>query len=245
VTAWALLDGVAHRNEQEQRSAVFAASRKPDAEDASRKARLRTVANSVTGYESIILWPVPEKKQIVAPIPAALNLLTPGSKKPLVIRFDGPYWYYQPPEKAPSKEAHEAQGSPLAIDIQAENFISLTMEAHQSLGNSIPLGRCREIEVEVLNRDNRRGLVSVGVLLTDSKAPGRPTIYLGQQYVASSEPDHFAIKTLPVSDVLRFAVPQTGKVRRFDEINVMFFPDGANFGKGPKMAVGQFELEPR
>ena len=245
VTAWALMYGVAHRNEQEQRNAVFAASRNSAAEDGHSKTTREASVSAVTGYESIILWPVPEKKQIVAPISAPSNVLAPGSKKPLVIRFDGPYWYYQPPEKAPSKGAHEAQGSPLAIAIQAENFISLTMEAHQSLGNSIPLARCREIEVEVLNRDNRRGLVSVGVLLTDSKAPGRPTIYLGQQYVASSEAEHFAIKTLPVSDMLHFAVPQTGKVRRFDEINVMFFPDGANFGKGPKMAIGQFELEPR
>ena len=245
VTAWTLLDGVAHRNEKEQASAVFAASRTADAEDGNRKFGRQGSLNAGKGYESIILWPVPEKKQIVAPIPTPSNLLAPGSKKPLVIRFDGPYWYFQPPEKAPSKEAHEAQGSPLAIDIQAENFISLTMEAHQRLGSSIPLARCKEIQVEVLNRDNRRGLVSVGVLLTDSASRGRQTIYLGQQPVVSSQAEHFAIKTSPVSEVLRFAVPESAKIRKFDEINVMFFPDGANFGKGPKMAIGEFELEPR
>jgi hypothetical protein len=245
ITAWALLDGVAHRNAQEQGNAVFAASRDAAGEDGNRKAGRQAAASAANGYESIILWPVPEKKQIVAPIPEPSDLLLPGNKEPLVIRFDGPYWYFQPPEKAPSKEAHEAQGSPLAIDIQAENFISLTMEAHQSLGSSIPLARCREIDVEVMNRDNRRGNVAVGVLLTDSKTRGRPTIYLGQQYVVSSDPDHFAMKTKPVNEVLRFAVPQSGKVRRFDEINVMFFPDGANFGKGPKMAIAQFELMPR
>jgi hypothetical protein len=247
VTAWALLDGVAHRDEagQGQGNAAYAASRSSAADDGNRKAGRTASANPANGYESIILWPVREKKQIVAPIPASLNLLTPGTRKPLVIRFDGPYWYFQPPEKAPSKEAHQAQGSPLAIDIQAENFISLTMEAHQSLETSIPLARCKEIEVEVLNRDNRRGLVSVGVLLTDSASRGRQTIYLGQQAVVSSQAEHFAMKTLPVSEVVRFMVPGTGKIRRFDEINVMFFPDGANFGKGPKMAVGQFELMPR
>jgi hypothetical protein len=245
VTAWALLDGVANRNAQEQRNAVYAAIRSTAADDRNPKSVRQLSASAVNGYESIILWPVPEKKQIVAPIPTPSNLLTPGSKQPVVIKFDGPYWYYQPPEKAPSKEAHEAQGSPLAIDIQAENFISLTMEAHQSLGNSIPLARCREIEVEVLNRDNRRGNVTVGVLLTDSSSRGKQTIYLGQQPVVSSEPEHFALKSSPVSETLRFAIPETAKIRRFNEINVMFFPDGANFGKGPKMAVGQFELEPR
>lgn len=245
VTAWALLDGVAHRNEREQASAVHAASRYAAAEDGNRKPMRQGSANPVNGYESIILWPVPEKRQIVAPVPTPSDLLARGNKEPLVIRFDGPYWYFQPPEKAPSKEAHEAQGSPLAIDIQAENFISLTMEAHEHLANSIPLSRCREIAIEVMNRDNRLGNVAVGVLLTDSKAPGRPTIYLGQQPVVSSEAEHFAVKASAVSEVLRFEVPQSGKVRRFDEINVMFFPDGANFGKGPKMAVAQFELMPR
>jgi hypothetical protein len=119
------------------------------------------------------------------------------------------------------------------------------MEAHQRLGSSIPLARCREVDVEVLNRDNRRGSVAVGVLLTDSGSRGKQTIYLGQQPVASSEAEHFALKTAPAHEVLRFAVPETAKIRRFDEINVMFFPDGANFGKGPKMAVAQFELKPR
>jgi hypothetical protein len=247
VTAWALLDGVAHRNVagQGQGNAAFAASRSTAGEDSQRKPTRTGAANAMNGYESIILWPVPDKKEIIAPIPAQMDLLTPGNRKPLVIRFDGPYWYYQPPEKAPSKGAHEAQGSPLAIDIQAENFISLTMEAHQRLGSSIPLARCREIEVEVLNRDNRRGMVAVGVLLTDSVSRGKQTIYLGQQPVVSSQAEHFAMKTSPVSEVLRFTVPETAKIRRFDEINVMFFPDGANFGKGPKMAVGQFELMPR
>jgi len=247
VTAWVLLDGVAHRNVtgQGQGNAAFAASRSTAGEDSQRKPTRAGSADAMTGYESIILWPVPDKKEIIAPIPAQMDLLTPGNRKPLVIRFDGPYWYYQPPEKAPSKGAHEAQGSPLAIDIQAENFISLTMEAHQRLGSSIPLARCREIELEVLNRDNRRGMVAVGVLLTDSASRGRQTIYLGQQPVVSSQAEHFAMKTSPVSEVLRFTVPETAKIRRFDEINVMFFPDGANFGKGPKMAVGQFELMPR
>ena len=119
------------------------------------------------------------------------------------------------------------------------------MEAHESLANSIPLARCREIDVEVLNRDNRLGNVAVGVLLTDSKTGGRPADYLGQLYVKSSEPELFKVKTSPVSEVLHFTVPVSGKVRSFDEINVMFFPDGADFGKGPKMAIGQFELMPR
>jgi hypothetical protein len=245
VTAWALLDGVAHRGQNAQGNAAFAASRGSGNDDGNRKAGRYVAADLNVGFESIILWPVPEKKQIIAPIPQPSSLLVPGSTKPLVIRFDGPYLYFQPPDKAPGPEAHRAHGSPLAVDIEANNFISLTMEAHQSLGNSIRLARCREIDVEVLNRDNRPGTVALGVLLKDSGARSKPTIYLGQQPVVSSEPEHFTIKTSPEGEVLRFTVPESGKIRKFDEITVMFFPDGANFEKGPKMALQQFELVPR
>jgi hypothetical protein len=131
------------------------------------------------------------------------------------------------------------------VNIEANNFVALTMEAHQELGSAIRLGQCGEIDVEVLNRDNRAGRVAVGVLLADSRALGKPTIYLGQQPVESSEPENFAIKTSPVSEVLQFVIPATEKIRRFDEITVMFFPDGENFEKGPKMAIAEFELKPR
>jgi hypothetical protein len=245
VTAWALMYGVAHRNQAEQASAAYAARRSAAGEDGERKAVRHVSAFPVDGYESIILWPVPEKKPIIVPIPQPANVRLSGAKKPLLVRFDGAYWYFQTPEKRPGPGAHQAHGSPLAVDIEANNFISLTMEAHQNLGSSIRLARCGEIDVEVLNRDNRLGTVALGVLLSDSGARGRPTIYLGQQPVVSSEPEHFSIKTSPESEVLRFPVPETAKIRKFDEITVMFFPDGTNFEKGTKMAIEQFALKPR
>jgi hypothetical protein len=240
VTAWALVDGVAHRDQVAQASSAFAAT-----EGGHQKSAPAMAANGNVGFESIILWPVPEKERIVAPIPEPGDLLAPGTTKPLVIRFDGPYLYFQPPEKGPGPEAHQAHGSPLAIDIAANNFISLVMEAHEKLAAPIPVARCGEIDVEVLNRDNEPGSVALGVLLSDSGARGAPTFYLGQQPVVSSEPEHFTIKTSPADEVLRFAVPEAAKIRKFDEITVMFFPEVANFEKGPKMAIEQFELIPR
>lgn len=247
VTAWALLDGVAHRNQVEANAALARAhgdTRRGDSARKSNAAAQNTVAG-IAGYESIILWPEPEKKQIVAPIPEAQNVRLKGFKEPLKVRFNGEYWYFQPPDKGPGPEAHQAHGSPLDVNIEANNFVALTMEAHQELGSAIELGRCGEVDVEVLNRDNSAGRVAVGVLLTDSRALGKPTIYLGQQPVKSSEPENFTIKTSAVSEVLRFTVPATGKIRKFDEIEVMFFPDGEDFEKGPKMAVAEFELKPR
>jgi hypothetical protein len=247
VTLFALLYGIEHRNHLVAIAAQARNSADSREDDAPQNAQTQKqpASNALSGYHSIILWPPPEKKQIVAPLPQPVSLLAPGDTKPLVIRFDGPYWYFQPPRKGPSPAAHQAHGTPLAIDIQTNNFISLIMEAHQSLGSAIPLARCREIQVGILSRDNRRGAINLAVLLTDSSSPGRTQLYLGQQPVLSSQPEHFSVKSSPVGETLSFAIPASAKIRKFDEITVMFFPDAANYDIGPKIAIEQFQLIPR
>jgi hypothetical protein len=230
VTIWALLDGVAHRNYVAEVNAARATGDEASAtEDANQQTKSQSSATGISGYQSVILWPVPEKKQILAPLPLQTSLLAPGTTKPLIIEFDGPYWYFQPPHKGPSPRAFQVRGTPLVHEFQTNNFVSLIMEAHQPLGTSIPLARCREIQVGILNRDNRRGVINLAVLLTDSSSPGHPQLYLGQQPV----------------EVLRFPILSTAKIRKFDEITVMFFPDAANYDIGPKIAIDQFQLIPR
>jgi hypothetical protein len=116
------------------------------------------------------------------------------------------------------------------------------MEAHQSLGTPIPLARCREIQVEVLNRDNHPGTVNLGVLITDTSGTGKPQVYLGQQPLQSTEPGQFRVKTDPVLETLHFSIPSPAKLRKFDQITVLFFPDTGNDTLGPKLAIQQFEL---
>ena len=241
ITTWALLDGVAHRNYVEAVKAARAKAAQ-DAADENAKQQTQPAANGISGYHSIILWPPLEKKQIVAPVLRPASLLTPSDAKPFIIRFDGPYWYFQPPGKAPSLSAHQARGTPLAIDIQTNNAIPLVMEAHQPLGASIRVARCRAIHIAVLNRDNRSGILNVALLLTDSSSTGHPQLYLGQEPVVSSQPEHFTLKTAPVREELQFAVPQPATLRKFDEITVMFLPESPNSGVGPKVAIEQFEL---
>ena len=246
VTIWALLDGVAYRNRVE--AAALASndggSQGSDANETPNK-KARNPGSGISGYESIILWPVPEKKQIVPPLPAENSFLAKGTTKPLIIRFDAPYWYFQPPNKRPGPKAYQAHGTPLAANIEANNFIPLIMEAHQNLGSSIRVDRCREIKVSILNRDNRRGALNLAVLLSDTSAAAKPSIYLGQQPLVTSEPGQFAVKSSPATEVLRFPVPAQAKIHRFDEITVMFLPDPENFDVGPKIAVQDFELLPR
>ncbi len=246
VTLWSLLDGVGHRNRLE---AIAAAQSRVDAQaqgdDGGRKseADAHPSANGIPGYQSIILWPLPQKKEIEPPLPPA-SLLAPGTTKPLIIRFDGPYYYFQSPHKAPGPTALQARGTPLAHDFQSNNFMPLVMEAHQTLGVAIPLARCREIQVDLLNKDNRPGVINLAVLLGHSAAPSNQ-VYLGQQPIASSEPGHFGFKATAAEETLRFPIPASARLRGFDQITVLFLPDQVNYDQGSKVAIQQFQLIPR
>ena len=244
ITTLALMFGVANRNRDSAANALAGEDSASHGGAVNQKPTEPT-AIGISAYESIILWPVPEKKQIIPPLEAETNLLAPGTTKPLIIRFDAPYWYFQPPDKRPGPRAYQAHGTPLVADIQSRNFIPLVMEAHQNLGSPIPIARCREIQVTILNRDNRRGVLNVAMLLRNSAAPSKPALYLGQEPIVTSEPVHFADKSSPVTETLRFAVPALASIRKFNEITVMFLPDDANFEIGPKLAIQDFELLPR
>jgi hypothetical protein len=244
-TLFALLSGIEHRNRVE----AAAAEGDGTGNQAARhtrgdQAQAAEDAASPTGYHSIILWPVPQKNRIQPPLPPPSPLLAPGTTKPLIIHFTGPYWYFQPPDKRPGAAAIQAKGTPLEHDIASNNFIPLTMEAHQTLGQSIPLARCREIQVGILNSDNEPGAVNLAVLLSDSASPANQ-LYLGQQPVPITQPANFSEKSRPLAETLHFAIPETVKIRRFDEITVMFLPEAAHYDRGPKIAVEEFQLVPR
>ena len=209
------------------------------------KSRAANSASAISGYESIILWPVPEKKKLLAPPPSGTSPQVVRMTKPLVIRFDGPYWYFRPPRTSPGLRAHVVHGSPLGVDIRSTDFVPLLMEARQSLGAAVQLTRCREIQVTIENHDNIPGRIALGVLLTDSTSIGKPTLYLDQQPVISTEPGHFSVKSSPVQEVLRFPVPSHSRIDRFDEITVIFFPDTERARAGAKIAIQEFELLPR
>jgi hypothetical protein len=194
------------------------------------------------GYQRIILWPAAEKKNLVAPVLSRSPLSGFNTSKPLVIRFDGSYWYFQPRGKGRGAKAHVERGSPLTVDVRSTNYIPLVMEAHQSLAAAIPLKCCREIRVTIENYDNAPGVISLGVLLTDSTSLGKPTLYLDQETIVSTEPGQFTVKSLPAPEVLSFAVPAGPKIQRFDEITVIFFPGTERPNRGAKIAIKQFDL---
>ena len=246
VTLLVMMIGIGHRNRVEAERATLAAGNgSGDEANATRRKAGDVIVPGISGYQSIILWPVPEKPQIVAPVLASILPFAARSAKPLVIKFDGPYLYFQPPRQRPGPEAHEGHGTPLSVNIEANNFLALNMKAVETLASPIRLSRCREVQVEIENRDNLRGVIALGVVLTDSSAPWKQPLSLGQQAILSSEPDQFAVKLAPVDEVLRFAVPSQATIRKFDQITVEYLPGPEHWQVGTKVAINQFELIPR
>jgi hypothetical protein len=201
-------------------------------------------APDLSGYERIILWPIPEKKKVVMTAPSRALRAGFSTNKPVTIRFDGSYWYFQPRGIGPGTRAHVARGSPLTVDIRSINHIPLIMEAHQSLAAPIPLRCCGELQVTIENHDNAPGIVALGVLLTDSTSLGKPTLYLDQRPIPSTEPGRFGVKSSPIPEVLSFSIPTHAKIQQFDEITVIFFPDSERPYSGTKIAIKQFDLIP-
>jgi hypothetical protein len=165
--------------------------------------------------------------------------------RPLIIPFDGTYWYIQPPKDRPGPAAHQARGTPLGVDIESKNAVPLVMEAHQILGASIRTARCRSIQVDIESRDNKAGVISMSVLLSDTASPEKPALYLGQQPIVLTEPDHFSFKTRPAFETLDFTVPESTKRQKFNEITVMLLSDVEHSLFAPKIAIRQFQLLPR
>jgi hypothetical protein len=193
-------------------------------------------------YQSVILWPLKHEEQIVAPIPVPdPSALTRQQS----IRFTGAYWYFQAPAEEPGPHAHQAHGNPLDVSIHTVNSRPLLMQAHQKLAAPIRLSTVREMNITVLNRDNQPGLLSIGVLLTDSASPGRPALDLGVQPLVSSQPDHFQVKSVSVPETLRFTVPSPSRSRRFDGITILILPDENRMEMGAKVAIDHFDLVPR
>jgi hypothetical protein len=242
VTLLVLMIGIARRNQMEAAASVPAAR---GGGEVNRRNNGKSTGAIVSGFESVILWPAPEKKKIVAPQPVSISPLATRAAKPLVIHFDGAYWYFQPPDKHPGLNAHLARGSPLAVDIGTNNFFPLTMEAVQRLNTAIRLAPLREIQVTVENRDNLPGPIALSVALTDTAMPGKPSLSLGSEPVLSTESGVLALKPAPTEEVLRFFVPERATTSKFDEITVFFLPDVAHFNVGPKIAIQQFVMVPR
>jgi hypothetical protein len=197
-------------------------------------------------YVGIILLPPPKKKtEIIQPIPQVRSVAIGRTSKPVVILFNGQYWYFKAPSKRPGLHAHLAHGEPTDVNIHSTDRLPLLMEAHQDLGSSIDLGCCSEIDIAITNADNRLGKIAVAVRLTDSSSIGKPSQELVKRAIVSSEAVQIPLNRPPVKEVLRFQISRSTTMHRFDEISVVFLPARERALGGAKVSVQSFTLIPR
>jgi hypothetical protein len=197
-------------------------------------------------YVGIILWPPPAKKtEITPPVPHDHSFAMGAASNPVVIPFDGPYWYFKAPSERPGPRAHVAHGKATDVSISSSDSAPLLMEAHQNLGLSIDLACCSEIDIAVTNADNRPGKIALGLRLTDSKSIGRPSKYLGERTIVSSEVVKIPLNRPPAKETLRFPISRSATIHRFDAITIVFMPAKERARGGAKVSIQNLTLIPK
>ncbi|HTC75592.1 MAG TPA: hypothetical protein VK684_08460 [Edaphobacter sp.] len=197
-----------------------------------------------TEYIGIILWPPPAKKTEIIP-PHVHSFAMGAAPKPIVIPFDGPYWYFKAPSQRPGPRAHIAHGNATDVSISSSDSAPLLMEAHQNLGSSIDLTCCSEIDLTIINADNRPGKIAIGLRLTDSSSIGKPTENLGERTILSSQAVSIPINRSPMKETLRFPISRSATLPRFDAITIAFLPAKERSRGGAKVSIQSFTLIPR
>ncbi len=202
-------------------------------------------------FVGIVLLPHPTKKaEIVPPRSRAVTANLWTKSQPLVIPFDGLYWYFKAPNHDPGLRPHVVRGKATQANIHSTDRRPIMMEAHQSLGTPIERSCCREIQVAITNADTSPGRISLGVSLVNLTLPNSSPIKgkaetLGLQVIQSSEPQRFSIERAPVEEVMTFPIPVDGKFLQFDQIKVLFLPAPERSLGAPRVAIRSFRLVPR
>ena len=197
-------------------------------------------------YVGIILWPPPIKKtEIRPPRPHSPSFAIGKASQPVVIPFDGQYWYFKAPSKRPGPRAHIAHGRATYVNVHSTDSAPLLMEAYQNLGTSIDLGCCSEIDVAVTNADTRPGMIALGIRLADSTSSGEPSQDLGERTIVSSKAAQIPLSRPPVEEVLRFPILRPTTIHRFDQITIVFLSARERARGGAKVSIQSFTLIPR
>jgi len=201
------------------------------------------------GYSGIILLPPKEQqKKILAPTHREDPTRYSGHfVQPMEIPFDGAYWYFKSPDKAPRPTARVVHGSSTKVSIRSSDRYPLLMEAHQKLSNPIDLGCCSEIDITVQNADHHEGPIALELWVRKRSGPSAVGHYLGTMTIPSSERP-MAMKSdatgLPPEERLSFPVPAAMGGILFDEITLVVIPAPARARLGAQVAIRKFVLQP-
>lgn len=209
---------------------------------AERSPELPTTSSD--GYSGIILLPVTDpRKKIIAPQSKDAPNAGFRRREPMVIPFDGAYWYFKAPDKRPRATARIVRGSSTKATIRSSDRYPLLMEAHQKLGTRVDLGCCSSVEIAVQNADRHPGAIALELWLVDSALPRVMGRYIGTVTIPSSEGEGVP-RDRPVEERLEFPVRAGVRGGEFDEITVVVRPDAARARSGAQIAIRQFVLQP-
>lgn len=201
--------------------------------------------SSGAGYVGIILYPPPIKKQFIAPALQNDFFQASTHSKPVLIPFDGQYWYFKAPSHRPSGRAHIAHGKPTDVNIHSTDYDPLQMEARQDLSRPVDLDQCAEIDLALTNADTRPGPIDVELELGDTAIKGLPPLFLAPQPIASTQiQQKIPIDRQPIHETLRFRIPARHTLQRFNQITVVFLPSAPRSRFGAKVSIEGFELLP-
>jgi hypothetical protein len=209
------------------------------------------LASASDGYSGIILLsPSEERERIIAPVKhEVVPNFSHKFMEPVEIPFDGAYWYFKAPDKAPRPTARVVRGSSTKTTIRSSDRYPLLMEAHQKLTNPIDLGCCSAIQMVVQNADRREGAIALELWVRKDSTP-RPVVhYLGTMAIPSSErriatSSYAASPPLPSEEKLIFPIPSAMDGIEFDEITVVVRLAPARARTGAQIAIRKFVLEP-
>jgi hypothetical protein len=196
-------------------------------------------------YSGVILTlPAKPHPRIEPPTPSDQINLSTALPKPVIIPFDGAYWYFKQPDTRPKADARIQQGDPIKANVRSTDRRPLSMEAHQMLPTPISVDCCHAMRIDLLNGDDRPGLIRVELLLKDTSVKHGASLLLGSVPIPSSQLQHIPLNRSPVPESLRFQMPATAHGRRFDEITVVIKPASDRALAGSKIAIQNFVLIP-
>jgi hypothetical protein len=196
-------------------------------------------------YSGIILTlPAKPHPRIEPPAPSDQTNFSTAIPKPVIIPFDGAYWYFKQPDTRPKADARIQQGDPIKANVRSTDRRELAMEAHQTLPTPISGDCCHAMRIDLLNGDDRPGLIRIELLLRDTSGKPGSSLLLGSIPIPSSQLQHIPLNRPPVPESLRFQMPATARGRYFDEITVVIKPSSDRALAGSKISIQNFVLLP-
>lgn len=177
---------------------------------------------------------------LVPPKPRVSPLLGRGHRD-IRIPFTGEYWFYPWPRNNPGRDAVVQWGSPLSWVFTNVEKSPIQMRARQSFAVPVPIECCKAIAITVTAFPAETGTVSISAVLlrhNDKQRTGRAA--LGNIHLTPAALRSGPDQDKPVTETLRFVIPNAPAISDFDTIDVEFDLHAPRIHRSAKAEVEAF-----